>query len=131
MPSLSITPLYAALAAFWFIALSLRVIWLRNVERVGIGFGDNPRMARAVRVQGNAAEYLPFALLLMLTAELGHSAPGWLHACGIALLSGRLLHALGLGRSAGRSAGRVLGTVLTFFSIITLAVLDLHLALNA
>lgn len=125
MQGLPVTSLYAAIGAFWLVLLSLRVIWLRNVERVGIGHGQNPRMARAVRVHGNTAEYLPLALILLALAELnGVSAP-WLHGCGIVLLAGRGIHAVGLGRTAGRSLGRILGMVLTFTAILTLAVLDL------
>lgn len=130
MQGLPVTSLYAAIGAFWLVLLSLRVIWLRNVERVGIGHEQNPRMARAVRVHGNAAEYLPLALILLALAELNGVSPPWLHGCGIALLAGRFIHAFGLGRTAGRSLGRIFGMVLTFAAILTLATFNLLHALQ-
>lgn len=129
MNDLPITSLYAALGALWIVLLSAWVIWLRNVEKVGIGHGQNPRMARAVRVHGNAVEYLPLALILLALAELNGSPAGWLHGCGVVLLVGRVIHAFGLGRTAGRSLGRILGMVLTVSTILILAVLNLSHAL--
>lgn len=116
-----ITLLYAGLLAIFYVFLAARVIWLRNVEQVGIGAGESRRLARAIRVHGNAAEYLPFALLLMLLLELAR-VDGWLlHGCGTALLVGRLLHAWGLYGHAGYSLGRIAGMGITLLTILTLA----------
>ncbi len=129
MSSAPITALYAALLALWFIFLSLRVVMYRRSARIGIGTGEDRELARRVRVHGNAAEYLPLGLLLMLLLEL-NAALGWLvHAAGIALLLGRVAHFIGLGRSAGTSWGRFAGTGLTWLAVLTLAGANLGFAL--
>lgn len=129
MSSAPITALYAALLALWFIFLSLRVVMYRRSARIGIGTGGDREMARRVRVHGNAAEYMPLGLLLMLLLEL-NTAMGWLvHAGGIALLLGRVAHFIGLGRSAGTSWGRFAGTSLTWLAVLTLAGANLGFAL--
>ena len=121
MSSAPVTALYAGLLAFWIVFLSLRVVLQRRSARVGIGTGEDRELARRVRVHGNATEYLPVSLILMLLLEL-NTALGWLlHLAGIALVAGRVAHFLGLGRSAGTSWGRVLGTALTWAAILVLA----------
>ena len=104
------------------LALALRVIVLRWSTKTGLGDGGDRRLARAIRVHGNAIEYVPLALILMLVAELGGAGAALLHGCGIALVSARIAHALGLARTAGTSAGRMLGTTVTFGVIVVLAV---------
>jgi len=104
------------------LALAARVIRLRWALKVGIGDGGERTLNRAIRVHGNAAEYVPIALVLLLVAELGHASPVMLHACGGALVAARLLHAAGLSRSAGASWQRMAGTTATVIVIAVLAV---------
>ena len=120
-----ITGLYASLCALVVLALAVRVIRLRWSTRTGIGDGGDRRLARAVRIHGNAIEYVPLALILMLVAELSGARAAWLHGCGIVLVAARLAHALGLARTAGASVGRSLGVVGTFAVILALAWVDL------
>jgi uncharacterized protein len=120
-----ITARYAGLLALLLLMLALRVIRLRWKLRVGLGDGGDKAMSRAIRIHGNAAEHVPIALLLLLVAELNHADSALLHACGIALVVARVLHAVGLGRSTGASWQRTVGTVGTFTVIAILAVVDL------
>jgi uncharacterized membrane protein YecN with MAPEG domain len=121
MPPFAVTPLYAALCAILLIVLSLRVARLRNKLKVALGDGGERALQKAIRVQGNFVEYVPLALLLLFLLELSRQAPFWvLHLLGAALLLGRLLHAIGLSRTAGLSFGRMAGTILTLgMSLIT------------
>jgi len=123
--SVPITGLYAALAALLVVVLALRVVALRRSTKTGIGDGGDRRLARAIRVHGNAIEYLPIALILLLVAELGQASPALLHGCGIVLVAARVSHAVGFSRSAGTSIGRFLGTVGTVGVILTLAAVDI------
>lgn len=123
---ITITPIYAALLAILFVALSFRVIGFRRANRVSLGDGDNSDLLRRVRVHGNFAEYVPFALLLMLLAEL-QGTSGWvLHMLGLLLLTGRILHAVAI--TNGQMGGRVGGMVLTFLTLISAALINLALA---
>ena len=75
-------------------------------------------------IHGNAAEYVPLALLLMLVFEINGGSARWLHALGIALVVGRLAHAQGLEQSNGVSPGRLVGNVLTWSVILIAALRD-------
>jgi hypothetical protein len=108
---------YAALHVLLLIALAARVVLARRRAKVGIGDGGDPDLARAIRVHGNAVEQAAptFALLVFLPL-LG--APAWaLHACGVATLLGRVLHAAGLSKSAGVTLGRQAGMILTWTAL--------------
>ncbi len=122
--SVPVTALYAGICGLVLLALAARVIRLRWALKVGIGDGGDRTLNRAIRVHGNAVEYVPIALVLLLVAELNHASPVLLHACGGALVAGRLLHAVGLSRSAGASWQRMAGTTATAIAIAVLAVRD-------
>ena len=115
----AITPLYVALAALILVVLSIRVIRLRRLQAVALGTGGDALLERAVRGHGNFTEYAPIGLLLMASAELAGAAGLWIHAIGIPLILGRLLHAWGLSRSRGKSIGRAGGIVLTMIAFLT------------
>lgn len=115
-----ITGLYAALCAFLILALSLRIVALRRRLRVGIGDGGDAGLARAIRAQANAIEYIPLLLVMLLIAENNGAGMVFVHACGLVLLLARLLHAVGLSGSAGVSFGRFWGTLLTWLVLLVL-----------
>lgn len=114
---MTIVPTYAALLAFFFVGLSVRVLRLRRRLGIPIGHDGDATLLRAVRVQANFAEYVPFALLLAAFVETAHGSPRFVHALCAALLLGRVVHALGVSRSAERLAYRVVGMALTFVPI--------------
>ncbi|MEO7031688.1 MAG: MAPEG family protein [Herbaspirillum sp.] len=124
-----ITALYVALHAVLLLALAVQVMLQRGKQHVGLGDGGNEALSRAIRVHGNAVEYVPIALLLMLVYEINAGAVGsaalWLHGCGSLLLISRLAHAWGLSRNSGESFGRAAGVVGTFVATGILIVLNL------
>ena len=125
---MTITPIYAALAAFLFVLLSVRVIRARRTHKISIGDANNLVMRRAMRVQANFAEYTPFALILMAFAEL-QGAPAWaIHSLGVALLAGRMIHASGLGREPEPANLRTIGMAFTLTVIIVAALTNLGVA---
>ena len=106
---LNIVPIYAAVLAVLFLALSVRVIIARRSQLVGFGAPENSDLQRRVRIHANFAEYAPFALLLLGMAELRGADPVWLHVGCASLLVGRLAHAVGLSRQSTDDVGRILG----------------------
>jgi uncharacterized membrane protein YecN with MAPEG domain len=121
----SITALYAAILAILVTALAINVTVHRVKLRVPIGDGDNPQMLRMIRLHGNAAEYVPLALVLMLIYEINGGLHVALHIAGIALLAGRLLHIWGMWSTSRTTFGRASGQSLTWLTIAALAVLNL------
>lgn len=126
-----ITALYAALLTPLFIALSFRVIGKRRQDRISLGDGGDPEMLRRVRAHGNFAEYTPMALILIGLSESLLAAPLLLHAMGIALLLGRLAHALSISVPQAPLLLRVAGMVTTFAVLAVGALTCLGLAAMA
>lgn len=79
-----VSSLYIVLGALLIIKLSLDVIKLRTLYRVAYGDGGFYELQTAIRVQGNAVEYIPVALLLLLVMEQ-KQAPrcGWSMSAGL------------------------------------------------
>ena len=122
---LLITSIIAAILTLIFIKLSLAVIGLRRKNKVGLGSGGHEDLERAIRTQGNFAEYVPLGVILIACLEL-NGAPWWLVVIpGISLIIGRLIHAKGMNTPPPDFSKRVLGMKFTFFTLITLAVLNL------
>jgi len=122
---LLITSIIAAILTLIFIKLSLAVIGLRRKNKVGLGSGGHEDLERAIRTQGNFAEYVPLGVFLIACLEL-NGAPWWLVVIpGISLIIGRLIHAKGMNTPPPDFSKRVLGMKFTFFTLITLAVLNL------
>ena len=118
-----ITGLYAAIAALLVVVFGVRVTLRRRAIKVGIGNGGDAVLAQRIRVHANAVEYLPLALILLLILELNHTQPLVLHVFGIALILGRIAHAIGLSSSPGITPGRGVGMVLTWLTIALMALL--------
>jgi len=124
-----ITALYAALLAGIFVVLSVRVIAARRGSGAPLGDGGNPALLRRIRVQGNFSEYVPLALILLGLAEGLHAPRLLLHLLGLALLIGRLSHAVGVSRSNEQFAFRVTGVAFTLTMLICAAITCLAAAL--
>lgn len=118
-----ITSIYASLSALLIVKLTLSVIKLRRKNRVSVGDGGNEELQLAIRTHSNAVEYIPIALLLLLTLELNGAPQILIHILGVTLLIGRILHAMGL--SAKDLKKRVLGMQITVYLLIGLAVLNI------
>lgn len=55
-----VSSLYAVLGALLLLRLSLNVVKLRNQYRVSVGDGGFSELQTAIRVHGNAIEYIQF-----------------------------------------------------------------------
>lgn len=118
-----ITALYASLCGLLLVKLSLNVIKLRRQHRVMLGDGGQPDLQAAIRTQGNASEYIPITLILMLLLESAGAFWWLIHLAGIALLSGRLIHVSALKHASAKR--RVLGMKITFYLIMALSALNI------
>lgn len=61
-----VSSLYAVLGALLLLRLSLNVVKLRNQYRIAYGDGGFYELQTAIRVHGNAIEYIPISLILLL-----------------------------------------------------------------
>jgi hypothetical protein len=92
---------------------------------VPLGDGRRQTPQRVMRVHANFAEYVPLALFLLAPAELTGTTAPLLHTHGLALLSGRALHAYGVSQTAENYRFRVAGMALTCAASLVAALLCL------
>lgn len=122
---LLITSIIASFLTLIFIRLSFTVIGLRRKNKVGLGSGGYEDLERAIRAQGNFAEYVPFGVILIACLEL-NGAPWWLVVVpGITLIIGRMIHAKGINEPPPNFSKRILGMKFTFNTLIGLVALNL------
>ena len=110
---LSVTPLYASLIAIVFLILTARVIIYRRGNRISLGDAGDKNLLKRIRAQANCAELAPIGVLLLLCLELQGTPPALLHGLGLALLAGRIAHAIGFSRYPQIMSLRVWGMALT------------------
>jgi len=122
---ISITAFYAAILGLLLTALAINVTVHRARLQIQVGDGGNPQMLRMIRLHGNAAEYVPLGIILMGLYELDGGAHSALHAVGVALIAGRVLHAWGMWNTVELTFGRIVGPTLTWLAIAAMAVLNL------
>lgn len=122
-----VTALYASLLALLLITMSWRVSKHRRRARVSLGDGGDELLTRASRAQANFTEYVPLGLILLLLLEAAGLWMAVLHALGIMLLLGRLLHSWGMMNPDAKPSGRWWGTALTWLMMLLAALLNLWL----
>jgi uncharacterized membrane protein YecN with MAPEG domain len=123
---LVITSLYASILAVLVIFLAFKVVYFRRTKLVGLGDNGDKDGMRAIRVHANAIEYIPMILILMGIYEVNGGSVLVLHIVGILIVIARILHAMGLSKSAGTTFGRLVGTLLTWIITLVLAGLNIY-----
>lgn len=118
-----VSSIYAGILALIIVWLSLKVIKLRRANKVKLGDGGVPELQNAIRAQGNAAEYIPISLILLVLLELSGVNLWLVHLAGVTLIIGRIIHAKGLLSENLRY--RVLGMQFTIFTIVGLATVNI------
>ncbi len=123
MSALQVAGVYIAINILMLVWFGLRVVARRFRGKISMGDGGSDDLARAIRVHGNASEYVP-PMLVGLLALAFLDAPVWaLHALGIGFTLGRVMHAFGM--SGAPLILRQLGMLLTWtaMGIVSLAIL--------
>jgi len=122
---LIITATTASLLTFVYVFLAFKVIALRRTEKIALGDGGVQKLQASIRAHGNFSEYVPLSLVLMALLELDHFASTALMVVALALVLGRVLHAVSVISNPQRFKFRVLGMQLTFATLVSLAVFNL------
>jgi uncharacterized membrane protein YecN with MAPEG domain len=93
---LTITPIYIALLGILFIPFTMRVGLYRVKNKINLGDGQDEKLIKLARGQGNFIESVPLAVVLLLVMEVLGAGSVWLHTLGVLLVGGRSLHYLGI-----------------------------------
>lgn len=123
--TLFVTAFYISLLAFIFLWLTRRTISARRTAKIAVGDGGNEQLLRMMRTHANFVEYVPLAMLLFALAELHGTPHILLHAIGITLIVGRILHAYGVAQLKENFRLRVTGMAITLTIISLLALTNL------
>jgi uncharacterized membrane protein YecN with MAPEG domain len=119
--SLPVSTLYGGLNALVVIALGMAVTRLRIQTKAIVGSPQPKELTVPVRAHGNAAEWVPLGLVLLLVLELSSNASRFnLHLTGGSFFLARVLHALGL-HSKTPALG-IAGALLNYLVLTVMAV---------
>lgn len=131
MLRLEVAAIYAGINILILLVLAVLVMLGRRKHKITLGDAGNPEFLRAVRAHANAAEYIPAALVGLVTLALFDPAtPTWLlHASGISLTAGRILHGAGL-HTGTLNFGRMFGMVLTWTAMLLIGCGLLYVGLS-
>jgi hypothetical protein len=121
-PSAHAAALWAGLHLILLLVLSVRVVQLRRHHGVALGDADIAQLTQAVRAFGNATEYIPAGLIAIVVLAMVSPQPIVVHAVGLTLLVGRVVHAIGLSRTGSASLPRAAGVLITWLAYILGAV---------
>ena len=113
--------LWTGLHLILLLVLSVLVTRQRRKHHVEIGDGGVPALNQAIRAFGNAAEYVPAALVGLGVLALAGAMPLLIHPIGFMLFAGRVMHAVGLSRSTSVSWLRTFGVLATWVAYVALA----------
>ena len=116
--TLAITPIYASLLTLLYLALTARVVRYRRGNLISVGDGDDKAFVKRIRAHANFGEYVPLGLLLLLLCEVQGTPAVALHLLGLALLVGRVLHAIGFSSTPQKIPLRFAGMVLTLAMLL-------------
>ena len=121
-----LTAFYAGLLALIYLSLTWAVISRRRGHKISLGDGGDEKFAKIIRGQVNAAEQMPFIIIMLALAEMLGAPAIALHVLGVLAVVGRLLHALhfmGKGPFVYRPVGML-------FTLIVSGVLALGLVVH-
>src|SRR4051812_23566044 len=121
-PSIHAAALWVGLHLVLLLLLSMLVVRQRRRHSIELGHGDIPELDRAIRAFGNATEYVPAGLIAVVVLAMASAPPLVVHAMGLTLLVGRVMHAIGLSRSGAASLPRAVGVAITWLAYIVGAV---------
>ena len=116
--SIQITAIYAALLGVMMIVLRTQVSILRGKTGISIMHGDNMNLAESMRRHGNFIENVPMALILMAFAETMAAPAMMVHAMGVALIAGRVIHVTGIDHTRPAAPARIIGGILSTLPIL-------------
>ena len=126
--SLEIIGVYVGLNLLINLFLAYRVSAGRVRTNVMTGTGEDQGLYNASRAHITNVEYTPMGLVGLVVLHLLGASIYVLHAVGILLTVGRILHAIGVSRTSESSPPRLVGTLFTWISQLIAAAACLYYA---
>jgi uncharacterized protein len=127
---LQMVGLYIAINLLLNLGLAYRVSATRVKASVMTGTGDHEPLYKSTRAHIVNSEYTPIGLIGLIGLFILSGSIWIIHAAGVALTLGRVLHAVGLYISADSTRPRLWGTLLTWLGQLITGVGCLYYALT-
>lgn len=128
MTGLEAASVYVAVNILILIWLASRVVARRFPERISLGDGGDERLTKAIRVHGNASEYVPGMLIGLVALALLEGSVNVIHGLGIAFTLARLSHVVGM--SGGPIQFRQIGILVTWLCMVIVSLALLYHVFN-
>ncbi len=123
---IQISALYAAILGLFVIYMAKRVTDQRQSMSATPTEEQKLRLKVAVRAHGNAIEYIPIGLILLILAELNGWSAYWIHGLGATFILARFAHGYGYTTSVGKTSKyRFHGILFSWLAIVVLAILNI------
>jgi uncharacterized protein len=122
--AIPVTLLYGSLTALLVAALGANVSRLRGAKKSFIGDTPDSELQRTIRAHGNATEWAPLMIVMLMVLELAGASSQLLHVAGGTIVAARLLHAFGVLQKNSLSA---VGASLTYIVSLGLPIYALVL----
>ena len=126
--SLQIVGAYIGINLLLNLILAYRVSAGRVRTDLMTGTGDDDRLYNASRAHIVNVEYAAVGLIGLIGLHMLSGSILVIHAAGVGLTLGRVLHAIGLSRSADSTPPRLVGTLLTWIGQLIAALGCLYYA---
>lgn len=124
-----VTSLYAIPLVLIFLALWFNVSSKRSALKVSIGDAGDVDLHERIRKHGNFVEWVPMVLILMILAEGQGADAIYIHASGVLLVLGRLVHPFGLNAENPMAFLRIVGNstniLATLIAVVCLVIKSL------
>ena len=122
---LPVTLLTAGLLTLWYVFISLKVSLARGQQQISLGSGaEGSDFSRIVRVQANAAEYIPLFLIVLAVLEFHELRADILYVLAGLFIVGRVLHRRAL--LSASVTGRIWAMQFTLWPLLIAALILLY-----
>lgn len=128
---LPITTFYTAITLILVVALALRVIGYRRLQRVSLGDGGKTELQQRMSAHSNLTENAPLFLISLGLLEWHGLGVILLHGAGMTWLFARVAHPLGVEKRYPNLPLRTLGMGMTVMLHISSALLLIWFALTS
>lgn len=127
--SLPITSFIALPLTLLMVGMAFKIGTMRRKFKIGQGDKGNKALAKMRAAHSNAVDNIPLGLILLAMAEIQGVEQNLLILTGGLFVAARALSAVGLIKHTNHSTGRFYGIVLTWLSLLALALLNLSVHL--
>lgn len=117
---LTVSPIFVVICAAMFVAMGFHIAQYRRKNKFDLGDCGDAHLLQMIRAHGNAAEYMPMGLLLLVVLDLMDAPTNTVAMFGVVFVLGRAIHAAALLPQRQNYRRRFIGMILTFFSMIAM-----------